>query len=180
MELIPTHHPARFLQLAHPKRGPEAFPLLAPHPTAEQSLRGIMYVVRMRISHLSNFLCTSFVSLRAFRHRLLGALVQISPPLSSSTPRTKSIWNDSDTDWVPSPKKKTTRTTVTTRSEGDVASGELGDPYASAIKLLQAITKYKSPREKLECVLKSLNQTVTCVSEFWRQYKKEVIVCVLP
>jgi hypothetical protein len=111
-------------------------------------------------------------------------------PVSPSKTKSKSIWGDVDNDWVPSPIKKRPSTGGLFAKESDDSVKQqqpdnqivipeydiTSDPYFAAIKLLKAISKYKSPREKLECVLKSLNQTVQCVTDFWRKYGKEVIV----
>jgi hypothetical protein len=50
------------------------------------------------------------------------------------------------------------------------------DPYAHAIKTLKRLNGYRSPREKVECALKALNQTVQAITSFWKQYKKDIIV----
>lgn len=50
------------------------------------------------------------------------------------------------------------------------------DPYAVPIKTLRRLPGYRSPREKVECALKALNQTVQAINAFWRQHSKDVIV----
>jgi len=41
---------------------------------------------------------------------------------------------------------------------------------------LQTLTYMKSPRDKLTCILQSLQDTVHCVQEFWRENNVENII----
>lgn len=50
------------------------------------------------------------------------------------------------------------------------------DPYAAPIKTMRRLNGYRSPREKVECALKALNQTVQAITSFWKQNKKDIIV----
>lgn len=50
------------------------------------------------------------------------------------------------------------------------------DPYRPAYALLRSLPKKRSPREKLECIVKVLNLTVKCIEDFWKNEGRSIVV----
>lgn len=50
------------------------------------------------------------------------------------------------------------------------------DNYRPAYAILRSLPKRKSPREKVECILRVLNKTIECIETFWTKYNKSIIV----
>lgn len=50
------------------------------------------------------------------------------------------------------------------------------DNYRPAYAILRSLPKRRSPREKVECILRVLNKTIECIELFWKKYGKTVIV----